>query len=241
MSSNTNVSFRQEGPKITMKQGKEAAPDGAGLTLLDKLGGADKMIALMDEFYSRVLADPQLARFFENIDVVKLKRHSLNIIATAFSPDAPPSDDGGAPLIQDIPAYLTRTHKNLFEKQGHTEEHFDLFVGHFGGTMESVGVETETMQEAKEKLLKFRIVFEQGAQNAEAKKKKKRDSKVHFSSEVDGKRSVQQSIVDFYVRSKDVVAAHLPDDPKWKAVGTCVAVVGIITTVSVILRKQRQS
>ena len=221
-------------PEVVVTSEKPPPPPGP--TLLDKLGGPDKMLALMDEFYGRVVVDPQLSRFFQNIDVIKLKRHSLNIIATAFSPDAPPSNDSSAPLINDIPAYLAKTHKNMFEKQGHTEEHFDLFVGHFGDTMASVGVEEETMQEAKEKLLRFRIVFEEGAQKAADKMKKKRESKVRFSSSEQG--NMKNSIGDLYVRSRETLAS-MSEDPKWRAVGLCVFVVGVITASSIVLKRRR--
>lgn len=213
-------------PKVAVADANK--PSSSGPTLLDKLGGPDKMLIVMDDFYGRVLQDPQLARFFAKTDVVKLKRHSLNIIATAFSPaeeSNTTSTNNGAPLIQDIPAYLSKTHRRLFEKEGVTEEHFDLFVGHFGDTMEYAGVEQETQLEAMDKLKTFRVIFEEGAQAAAEKQKRKSQSKVTFES--DSNKTPLEKVK--YAMSQD----------PWKTAGVAVTVVGVIAISSMVIRKRR--
>mmetsp|Transcript_3532 Transcript_3532/g.6155 ORF Transcript_3532/g.6155 Transcript_3532/m.6155 type:complete len:232 (-) Transcript_3532:345-1040(-) len=186
------------------------------LNLVDKLGGPEKLIRLMDEFYSRVIVDPVLTKFFLNTDMNKLKRHSLNIIATAFAPTERSGD------AMDIPAYLSKSHKRLFEQRGVTEVHFDRFVGLFVETMESLDVDPETVGEAEGKLRRFRCVFEEGAAAAaSARRIKRRDSKVRF---LDEERA----------RSWGV---SLSEREKYVA-GACV-VAGAIVASCLVLRKRR--
>jgi hemoglobin len=50
-------------------------------TLYDRLGGADGVEAVVDEFYDRVLADERLAPYFEGVDTDALRDHQRRFIS----------------------------------------------------------------------------------------------------------------------------------------------------------------
>jgi hemoglobin len=50
-------------------------------TLYERLGGGDAIEAVVDEFYEAVLADPQLAPYFEDVDVTRQRAHQTAFIA----------------------------------------------------------------------------------------------------------------------------------------------------------------
>jgi len=45
------------------------------VALYDDLGGASAIVAALDSFYPKVLADPKLSPFFAGVDTDKLKIH----------------------------------------------------------------------------------------------------------------------------------------------------------------------
>jgi hemoglobin len=61
------------------------------MSIYDSIGGAPAVSAAVDDFYLRVLADPQLAPLFTDTDVRTLKSHQRRFIAAAI---------GGAEVYQ---------------------------------------------------------------------------------------------------------------------------------------------
>lgn len=53
-------------------------------SLYDRIGGADAMDRLVDEFYARVLSDPELGPFFAHSDMARLRRMQSELFATAL-------------------------------------------------------------------------------------------------------------------------------------------------------------
>ncbi|MDX1648636.1 MAG: group 1 truncated hemoglobin [Myxococcota bacterium] len=59
--------------------------DGNGeQTLYERLGGEAAITRLMGDFYDRVLADPELAPFFEGVEMDKLRRMQREFFAAAL-------------------------------------------------------------------------------------------------------------------------------------------------------------
>lgn len=50
-------------------------------TLYERLGGRDAIETVVDEFYDRVLADPQLRPYFEDVDMARQRAHQTTFIA----------------------------------------------------------------------------------------------------------------------------------------------------------------
>jgi hemoglobin len=59
-------------------------PENQATTLFDRIGGAPAIAALIDEFYTRVLTDPELAPFFSATSMAKLRRMQQEFFAAAL-------------------------------------------------------------------------------------------------------------------------------------------------------------
>ncbi|MEM9828155.1 MAG: group 1 truncated hemoglobin [Planctomycetota bacterium] len=91
-------------------------------TLFERLGGAEKLAGLVEELYSRVLADDELKGFFENVPMDRLRKMQFQFLASAL--DGPVEYSG---------AELTAVHAG----RGITAAHFAKFCGHFADTLEA--------------------------------------------------------------------------------------------------------
>ena len=99
-------------------------------SIYDQFGGAGPVAAVVDEFYTRVTADPALQGYFAGTDMAKLKAHQRSFVAAALGG---PQEYRGKSMAE--------AHAGL----GVTAEHFDAVVGHLAGTMEDLGVPAETI------------------------------------------------------------------------------------------------
>ncbi len=100
--------------------------------LYEKLGGKDAVDAAIDIFYTKVMADPRVNHFFENVDMEAQARKQKIFMTYAF---------GG------IPSYPG---KNMREAHAHldlTEEHFGAIAEHLQGTLEELGVAEDLIGE----------------------------------------------------------------------------------------------
>lgn len=98
-------------------------------TLLDRLGGAPAIEAAVDEFYRRVLGDPLLAPMFEGVSITRVKAHQRRFLAQAFG--GPAGYRG-----RDLGA----AHRQLVQRHGLGERHFDAVLGHLADTLAALGV-----------------------------------------------------------------------------------------------------
>lgn len=110
-------------------------------TLFDRLGGALGVAKIIDEMYDRVLADPELAPFFENVSMDGLRRMQYQFIASAL--DGP---------VQYTGAELTAIHRG----RGITGHHFALFCGHFADAVESHGATQRDVDDALARLATYK-------------------------------------------------------------------------------------
>lgn len=100
------------------------------MSIYDEIGGAEAVTAAVDGFYERVLADPELAPYFEGIEMGRLKGHQRMFIAVAI----------GGPE-----EYVGRSMGEAHARLGIAPAHFDLVVGHLVDTLASLGVPDETI------------------------------------------------------------------------------------------------
>ncbi|GGK73680.1 group 1 truncated hemoglobin GlbN [Sphaerisporangium melleum] len=99
-------------------------------SIYDQVGGAEAVAAVVDEFYTRVIADPTLASYFENVDMGKLKAHQRSFVAAAL----------GGPQ-----EYRGKTMDQAHAGLAITGEAFDTVVGHLAGALAACGVPEETI------------------------------------------------------------------------------------------------
>lgn len=95
------------------------------MSIYDSIGGATAVSAAVDDFYSRVLADPDLAPFFTGTDMQRLKAHQRSFIAAAI----------GGPAI-----YAGRDMGTAHAGRGITDANFDAVVAHLVDTLTGLGV-----------------------------------------------------------------------------------------------------
>ncbi|QDV61000.1 group I truncated hemoglobin [Crateriforma conspicua] len=94
--------------------------------LFERIGGPDQMKAIVDDMYARVLTDPELAHFFADTSMERLKKMQFQFLASAF--DGP---------VEYTGAELTKVHAG----RGIMAYHFAKFCGHFADAMEAHGIE----------------------------------------------------------------------------------------------------
>lgn len=101
-------------------------------TLFDQLGGAEAIDLAVDKFYERVLEDERIKHFFADVDMIKQRRHQKAFLTYAF---------GGTDKYDG--RYMRESHKELVEKQGLNEEHFNAVAENLMETLEEMGVSEE--------------------------------------------------------------------------------------------------
>lgn len=111
------------------------------MSIYDTIGGADAVRAAVDDFYLRVLADPQLAPFFTATDLNRLKAHQRSFIAAAI----------GGPEI-----FSGRDMKTAHAGLNITDAEFDAVVGHLVDTLTGLGVPEETIAQIGGALMPLR-------------------------------------------------------------------------------------
>lgn len=98
-------------------------------SIYEEIGGQDALIAVVDDFYERVLADPDLTTFFTGINLPRLKGMQVEFFAGALGgPDQ----------------YHGRTMQEVHRGRGIAQNHFDLVAGHLNDALTAAGVPADT-------------------------------------------------------------------------------------------------
>jgi hemoglobin len=97
----------------------------AAVSDYDAIGGGPAVSAVVNDFYERVLGDPQLAPYFEGVDMPRLKRHQVLLVTQVLG--GPKNYDGRS---------LEEAHEGL----GIDHDDFAAVAGHLTGAMRDAGV-----------------------------------------------------------------------------------------------------
>jgi len=89
------------------------------------IGGEAALSPVVDDFYDRVLADPELRGFFAGASMTRLKGRQTEFLAAAL----------GGPLPYTGPS-LRDAHRG----RGIEQKHFDLVAGHLVAALNAAGV-----------------------------------------------------------------------------------------------------
>lgn len=101
-------------------------------TLWDRLGGAEGADALIEAFYDRVLADPELAPFFEDASMDRLRAMQRESFSAALGG---PLEYSGVPLA------------HAHHGRGIKAVHLRRFVGHLLATLEGMDLSEDDRDE----------------------------------------------------------------------------------------------
>jgi hemoglobin len=94
-------------------------------TLFERLGGMVSIDVAVDHFYSRVLGDPELASFFDQVDLRRQRAHQKVFLAMALG--GPRGFEGRG---------LAEAHRHLRI----SDHHVDLVAGHLAAVLAGLGV-----------------------------------------------------------------------------------------------------
>ncbi|GAA1658561.1 group I truncated hemoglobin [Fodinicola feengrottensis] len=94
-------------------------------SIYQAIGGDPALVAVVDDFYARVMADPKLAGFFAGINLKRLKGMQVEFFAAAL----------GGPL-----PYAGRSMSDAHTGRGISMEHFNMVAGHLGDSLAAAGV-----------------------------------------------------------------------------------------------------
>jgi hemoglobin len=97
-------------------------------SLYERIGGAPAVLAAVDIFYGKVLADPRIAHFFDGVDMDAQRRKQRSFLIMAFGG---PNTYSGADMRRAHAALVAR---------GLDDSHFDAVVEHLAGTLAELGV-----------------------------------------------------------------------------------------------------
>ncbi|MEU1983351.1 group 1 truncated hemoglobin [Nocardia sp. NPDC019395] len=101
-------------------------------TIYDRIGGYEALETVVADFYTRVLADEELAGFFTGTNMSRLRGKQVEFFAAALGGPEPYT---GAPM------------KQVHQGRGITLHHFDLVAGHLTDSLSAAGVDEATVGE----------------------------------------------------------------------------------------------
>ena len=102
----------------------------AEVSIYEAIGGEPALTAVVDDFYVRVLADPQLAGFFAGVNMPKLKGRQVEFFAAAL---------GGPDVYQGVGM------REVHAGRGISQADFDKVAFHLTGALAAAGVPAETI------------------------------------------------------------------------------------------------
>jgi hemoglobin len=109
--------------------GGAAAPDNH----YDRIGGGATVREAVDRFYALVLADDELAPYFTDVDLARLKRHQVLLLSQVLG--GPTAYDGRE---------LGDAHRGL----GITDAQYDKVVAHLVSVLVELGADDEAIAAA---------------------------------------------------------------------------------------------
>ncbi|WP_306319455.1 MULTISPECIES: group 1 truncated hemoglobin [unclassified Streptomyces] len=99
-------------------------------TIFEKIGGADAVGTVVDILYDRILADEELAPYFMDVDLDRLKEHQRLFVGQAL----------GSTEI-----YPGRVMAHAHAPLAITDTAFDRVVDHLGAALAEAGVDEATI------------------------------------------------------------------------------------------------
>jgi hemoglobin len=105
-------------------------------SLYERVGGEAAIMAAVDLFYRKVMADPLTRPFFDGLDMAAQVQKQISFMAWALGG---PTEYRG----KDLRA----AHARLVKDKGLGDAHFNAVAGHLKATLEELGVDAPVIQE----------------------------------------------------------------------------------------------
>ncbi|MDL4814296.1 group I truncated hemoglobin [Actinomadura opuntiae] len=100
------------------------------MSIYETIGGEEALVAVVDDFYERVIADDLLNPFFAGINLNKLKGRQVEFFGEVL----------GGPMV-----YQGRAMKDVHLGLGIERVHFDRVAEHLVSSLAAAGVPPETI------------------------------------------------------------------------------------------------
>jgi len=115
------------------------------MSIFDQIGDPAAVTTTVDDFYRRMITDPELTPYFDGVDMKRLKGHQRSFIAAAIGGPEP---------------YLGRSMREAHSHLDIAPAHFDRVVDHLAETLADLGVSVDIIGQIGAKLapLKDEIV-----------------------------------------------------------------------------------
>jgi hemoglobin len=107
-----------------------------GVSIYERLGGEAAIMAAVDLFYKKVIADELTGPFFTALDMQAQTKKQIAFMTWAFGG---PVEYRGRPLRE--------AHAKLVQEKGLTEAHFDRVAALLGETLNELGIAPNLVQE----------------------------------------------------------------------------------------------
>jgi hemoglobin len=102
------------------------------VSIYEQLGQEVGIRTAVDDFYRRVVADPQLTGYFDDVDMTALRAHQTKLLVQVT----------GGPV-----EYSGRDLATAHEGLGISRRDFDRVVGHLAATLTDLGVAQDTIDQ----------------------------------------------------------------------------------------------
>ena len=106
-------------------------------TIYERIGGAEGIAGLVDEFYEKIIADEVLKSYFKHASVGKIMNMQKEFFTAATGG---PNTYSGRPL------------KEVHKHMGISRYEFDRYVGHLVDTLKTRGISGEDSREVVAKI-----------------------------------------------------------------------------------------
>jgi hemoglobin len=117
---------------LSLLRRRKAIPPGEPISIHDAIGGYEAIEIVVEDFYTRVLADDQLSGFFAGSNMNRLKGKQVEFFAAALGGPEPYT---GAPM------------KQVHQGRGIMMSHFALVAGHLTDSLSAAGVPPATIDD----------------------------------------------------------------------------------------------
>jgi hemoglobin len=118
------------------------------LSLYDRLGGSAGVHAVVEALYVRLLEDPEIALFFEGVDIDSMKRRQRVYMCQLF----------GGPMLTEAPD-LSAVHAHLVAGQGLDDSHYDKFLECLGKALIGLNVQIHLAAEIETQMESLRPII----------------------------------------------------------------------------------
>lgn len=101
-------------------------------SIYDRVGGQDAIAMAVELFYAKVVTDPRVSKYFENIKLSFLRRHQEDFLAYAF----------GGPSN-----YNGRSLRDAHRRLDISEHEFDIVANHLESTLVTMKVDPDLIND----------------------------------------------------------------------------------------------